>query len=142
MNNEQHSIFYNAMMTGLFVGIIDTLICLTYDIGYRDLTGYLPSAIINVSSIIFAVNLILLLAGIIYYVFLRVFKKGDGWYLAAMLLLTAFLTWRSVEIVRFNDSRLDGGFRGLLSGIVLILGISAACLPFLFRNKKFMDHVI
>ena len=28
MNNERYSIFFKAMMTGLFVGIIDTLICL------------------------------------------------------------------------------------------------------------------
>ena len=141
MNNEQHSLFFNCMMTGLFVGIIDTLICLVYNIGYRNLTGYLPSMIINVSSLIFAVNLILLLTGMVYYVFLRAFRKGDGLYLAAILLLTAFLTWRSVEIVRFNDLR-DNGFRGLLTGLVLIMGVSSACLPILIHNKKFLEHII
>jgi hypothetical protein len=142
MNNEHQSIFFKAMMTGLFVGIIDTLICLTYNIAYRSLTGYAPSSIINVSSLIFAVILILLLVGIAYYAFLRVSGKGDVLYLVAILLLTVFLTWKSVKLVRFNDSRLDNGFRGLLTGIVLILGIGAACLPFLYRNKNFMEHII
>jgi hypothetical protein len=142
MNNEQDSLFFNCMMTGLFVGIIDTLICLAYNIGYRNLTGYFPSMIINVSSLIFAVNLILLPTGMVYYVFLRAFRKGNGLYLAAILLLTGFLTWRSVEIVRFNDLRLDNGFRGLLTGIVLIMGISSACLPILIHNKKFLEHII
>jgi hypothetical protein len=85
MNSQQHPSFFNATMTGLFVGIIDTLICLSYNIGYRNFTGYMPSAIINVSSLIFAVNLIL---------------------------------------------------------FVLILGVSAACVPFLYRSKKFLEHVI
>ena len=131
-----------AMMTGLFVGIIDTLICLFYNIGYRSYTGYTPSAIINVSSIIFVINLILLLLGMAYYGFLRASAMGTGLYLAVILLLTAFLTWKSAALIRFNDVRLDNGFRGLLIGIVLILGVSAAFVPFLYRNKKFLEHVI
>jgi len=142
MNSQQHPSFFNAMMTGLFVGIIDTLICLSYSIGYRNYTGYLPSAIINVSSLIFAVNLILLLLGIAYYGFLRASGIGTGLYLAVILVLTAFLTWKTAELIRFNDARLDNGFRGLLIGIILILGVSAACLPFLYRSKKFLDSVI
>ena len=142
MNNEQHSIFFNAMMTGLFIGIMDTLICLAYNIIYRNYTGYLPSAIINVSSLIFAVNLLLWVIGIFYYVFLRAFKKADSIYMAVILLITAFLTWKSLQIVRFSNDRLDSGFRGLLTGIVLILGISAVCLPLFYRNKKFLEKII
>jgi hypothetical protein len=142
MNNDQYSVFFKAMMTGLFIGIIDTLICLAYNIGYRDITGYLPSSLINVSSLIFAVNILLTVVGIVFYVFLRFFKKGAAVYTLVLLVLTAWLTWRSMEIVRFSDARLDGGFHGLLGGIVLILGISSASLPFFYHSKKFQEAII
>lgn len=142
MKNEQQPAFFNAMMTGLFIGIIDTLICLGYDIGYRSYTGYFPAGFINVSSLIFMVNFLLLVAGLVYYVFLKSFKNGDGIFLALILLLTAWLTWQSVEVHRFDDAKLNNGFHGLLGGIVLILGLSSACIPLLYHNKKFLDQVI
>lgn len=139
--HEHPSIFFQAMMTGLFVGIIDTLICLAFNIGYRYETGYFPSEFINVSSLIFMVNLTMLVVGLIYFAFVR-FVGKDIVYLTVMLLLTAFLAWKSATVVRFGDSHMDSGFHGLLTGIVLILGISASCIPLLFRNRKFLDTVI
>jgi hypothetical protein len=142
MKNEQHSVFFNAMMTGLFIGIIDTLICLAYNIFYRSYTGYFPSELINVSSIIFMVNLLLLVIGLLFYVFHKVLKGGDVLFLVFILLLTGLLTWKLFGSHRFDDVRLDSGFHGLLGGILLILGLSSACLPFLYHNKKFLDQVI
>src|SRR5579863_360404 len=142
MNNERYSIFFRAMMTGLFVGIIDTLICLAYNIGYRNYTGYLPSSLINVSSLIFAVNLLLLIIGIIYFFFLRTFKMGDVLFEVAAIAITVWLIYKTAGLQRFDDPKLDSGFRGLLGGIVVILGASTACIPFLFRSRRFMDAVI
>lgn len=142
MNNDQQSVFYRAMMTGLFVGIIDTVICLAYNIGYRNITGYTPSAMINVSSLIFAINLLLLVIGIFYFVFLRLFKKGDIIFIALFVSLTILLTWKAEGINLFPDSQVNSGFRGLLTGIILIVGLSASCLPFLFHSRKFEEHVL
>ena len=142
MNNDQPSVFYRAMMTGLFVGIIDTVICLAYNIGYRDITGYTPSAMINVSSLIFAVNLLLLVIGIVYFIFLRAFKKGDFIFAAVFAGLTILLIWKAEGIHLFPDSQVNSGFRGLLAGIILIVGLSASCLPFLFHSPKFAEHVL
>jgi hypothetical protein len=142
MNNERYSIFFKAMMTGLFVGIIDTVICLVFNIIYRNATGYLPSSLINVSSLIFVVNLLLLVIGIVYYFFLQAFKRGDILFEVVAIALTAWLIWKTAGLTRFGDPRLDSGFRGLLGGIILILGASAACIPFLFRSRRFVDAVI
>jgi hypothetical protein len=142
MKNDQSSIFFKALMTGLFVGIIDTLICLAYNIAYRNASGYLPSTLINVSSLIFVVNLLLTVIGVIFYLFLRVFRKGGGVFFIVMVLLTAFLYWKTSGIHRFADDKENSGFKGLLDGILLILGISAACIPFLYRSRKFVDAVI
>jgi hypothetical protein len=142
MNNEPYSIFFKAMMTGLFVGIIDTLICLIYNIAYRDITGYLPSSLINVSSLIFLVNILLLVLGIAFYFFLRASRRGDILFEVATIALTAWLVWKTTGLTRFGDPRLDSEFRGLLGGIILILGVSAACIPLLYRSRRFVDAVI
>ncbi len=142
MNNERNSIFFRAMMTGLFVGIIDTLICLIYNIAYRDVTGYLPSSLINVSSLIFLVNILLFVVGIAFFFFLRASKRGDLVFEVTVIALTAWLVWKTTGLTRFGDAKLDGGFRGLLGGIILILGVSAACIPLLYRSRRFVDAVI
>jgi len=142
MNNDKYSAFFKAMMTGLFIGIIDTVICLAYNIGYRSETGYIPSEIINVSSLIFAINLLLTIAGILFFFFHRFIRGGDVVYTIFVLALTIWLAAKSFTSVRFGDARLDSGWHGLMGGIVLICGISAACLPLLYRSEKFQDAVI
>jgi hypothetical protein len=142
MNNDRYSIFFKAMMTGLFVGIIDTVICLGYNIGYRSYTGYLPSSLINVSSLIFVVNLLLLILGIIFFLFLRAFKRGDVVFEIAAVVLTVWLIWKTAGLTRFGDPKLDSGFRGLLGGILVILGASTACIPLLYRSRRFVEAVI
>jgi hypothetical protein len=142
MNNDKYSTFFKAMMTGLFIGIIDTIICLAYNIGFRSETGYIPSEIINVSSLIFAVCLLLTLAGIVYFFFIRFIRGGDIVYSIFLLALTIWLAFKTFSSVRFGDARLDSGWHGLMGGVVLICGISATCLPFLYRSNKFQDAVI
>src|SRR5215813_13519891 len=110
MNNERYSIFFKAMMTGLFVGLIDTLICLVYNIAYRDATGYIPSSLINVSSIIFAVNLLLLVIGIVYYFFLSAFRRGDVIFEVVAIAVTVWLICKTTGLTRFEDAKLDSGF--------------------------------
>jgi hypothetical protein len=142
MKNEQNTVFYNAMMTGLFVGIMDTVIILTYNVFYRNYTGYFPSEVINVSSIIFMVNLLLLLIGLLFYIFHKNLKGGDGIFLVFILVITALLAWKLFGSHRFPDARINQGYHGLLGGIIIIMGISAACIPLLFNNKKFLDACI
>ena len=142
MNNDKYSAFFKAMMTGLFIGIIDTVICLAYNIGYRSETGYIPSEIINVSSLIFGVNLLLTIVGILFFFFHRYIRGGDLVYTIVFLVLTIWLALKTFSSVRFGDTRLDSGWHGLMGGVVLICGISSICLPLLFRSEKFQDAVI
>ena len=142
MNNDRSSAFFKAMMTGLFIGIVDTIICLAYNIGFRDATGYLPSTIVNVSSLIFAVNILLTIIGIVYYFFIRFIRNADIVYGIVLLALTAWLTWKTVNAIRFGDPHLDSGWHGLMGGIVLIVGLSSAALPLLYHSRKFQDAVI
>lgn len=134
--------FYQAMMTGLFVGFVSTLICLIYNIIFRSSTKFDLSDIINVSSLIFTINLAFVIVGIIYYVLLQSFKKADIIFIVLFVLLTLFLVWQTELVHRSDDPLLNTEFRNLLLGIVLILGVSSICVPILFRSSKFREAVL
>ena len=130
------------MMTGLFIGIIDTVICLFYNVFYRSYSGFFPSELINVSSIIFVVNLLLLILGLVFFLFIKSFKGGAGAFGILMLVVTIFLAYKVFSGHPYGEARMDSGYHGLYGGILIILGVSAACIPILYNNKKFLDKVI
>lgn len=139
----QLSPFVKAILTALFVGIIDSVVCLTYNIVYRDFTGFTPSVLINVSSLIFVLNLLFLVIGFIYFFFLKTFKKGDLVFIGVFVLFTIFCLLAGAGVNRSANTEINRQFRGLLSGIIIIVGISASFLvPVLFHSKKFERTVL
>lgn len=142
MDYEFHqSPFSKAVLTAVFVGFFATIVCLIYNIIFRESTGYQPADYINVSSLIFAINLIFLVIGILYFVFLRSFKKGEVVFEILFALLTIFCAWRAANAHMINP-KLTSEFRTLLIGTIVIMGIGTVLIPFLFRNKKFIDAVL
>jgi len=142
MTNEHENIFTKAIMTGLFIGVIDTLICLAYNIGYRNFSGYTPSALINVSSLIFGVYLLLLVTGMLYFVFIRLFGKKDFVFIAVFAALTIFLIWKADTGHRFADLVVNKEWKGLILGVIAILGFSASALPLFFHSRFFEKYVL
>ena len=143
MNNDPNNTpFGKAILTGLLAGMGATLACFVFEIIYRMITGYGPSEFINVSSIIFIVNLLLLTAGIIFYYFRMLFKKGNLIFILMAALLTVFCIWKAEGFQRFTDRELSREFSQLLSGTLLITGICAMLIPMLFGNKKVNDFII
>jgi len=137
------STFYKAMITGFFVGFCATVLCLAYNIIFRDTTKFPLSSIINVSSLIFSINILFPIIGMIYYGFITVFKKADAAFVLVFLSLTIFFVWRTEVVHRTDDQVLNIEFRNLLLGIVLILGIGAVIfIPLLYNNKKFSETVL
>jgi len=135
--------FYRALMTGFSVGFMATIVCLVYNIVYRNSTGFPLNFFINVSSLIFFVNILFPVIGVIYYGFISAFKRADIFFTVVFILLTAFFIWRTELIRRTGDHLLNIEFRNLLLGIVIILGISASIfIPLLYHNKKFTDAVL
>lgn len=136
------SLFSKATLTGVFVGFCTTIICLIFNIIYRDSTGFVPQDFINVSSLIFAINLLFLIVGMLYSVFLS-FKKGDTIFMIAFALLTIFCIWRTMAGHRFANSHLNTEFKDLLLGMLIIVGIAASfVIPYLYHNKNFERNVL
>jgi hypothetical protein len=144
MENEfKTSIFYRAFMTSVFVGIFATLLTMVYDLIFVEYMGFPLSAIINVASLIFAVNLVFLVVGLFYYYFISSFRKGDIVYMIVFVLLTLFCIWKAEAVHRSDDAAVNLQFRHLLSGIIIIMGILAVfVVPFLYHNKSFEKHVV
>lgn len=137
------SLFTRAMLTGLFVGIIATVFCLFYDVIFRESTRFSLGPLINVSTLIFAVNLLFFVIGIVYYGFLKAFKKGDVFFIIAFALLTIFCIWKAEGVHRSDDQLLNSEFKELLLGVIIILGVAASfAIPYLFHNKKFEENVL
>lgn len=144
MKNEQSmgGVFTSALLTGVFAGFAGTIICLIYNIVYRDDTGFLPSTIINVSSLIFAVNILFVFIGMLYFLCLRYLPKGDVFFEGIAILLTVVLLLMTAGAHRSDNAVVNHQFKGLMSGVVIILGICTVAMPVLYHNKGFRDHVI
>jgi len=134
--------FTKAMLTGLFAGIITTLICMGYDLAFRESISFSPSIIINVASLIFVINLLFLVIGIIYYGFLKL-KKGEFLYIIVFLSLTVLLAFMANNAHRSDIGIINTRFHQLLVPIVVVIGLGASIgIPFLWHSKKFEEYVI
>ena len=135
-------LFTSTLLTGVFAGFVGTVVCLAFNIIYRDDTGFLPSAIINVSSLIFAVNILFVFIGLIYFLCLRYLPRGDVFFEGLFILLTVVLLLMTAGAHRSDDAVVNHQFKGLMSGVIIILGICSAAMPVMYHNKSFREHVI
>ncbi|RYD86524.1 MAG: hypothetical protein EOP50_22265 [Sphingobacteriales bacterium] len=134
---------YRSLMTGLFAGLCATLACLLFNLVFRTETHFRPTAIINIATLAFAVNLLFPVLGLIYNAFRKASRNGRLVYSIVFLLLTALCVWRAEAATRGANPLEVSEFRTLLVGVILILGVCAALLlPFLYHNRSFEEHVV
>ena len=130
-------------MTALFVGIMDTVICLIFNVVYRDGGIYFSNDLINVSTLIFGILIIFSLIGIVYMVLVNTLEKGAIIFMGLFLLLTVAGLWGAGSAQISPDMAENERFRGLLKGILWIMGVSAvAGIPLLRKSKKFEEAVL
>jgi len=127
--------FEKSVMAGLFAGITATVLALIYNAYFRGYTNFSMSMIINVSSIIFALTILLTIAGIIFYEFHHFIKRGTLIFRVAALLVTAVLLFGVQYVQRTSNPVEAGQFRELLIGIIAITGFCTVfLLPFLYKH--------
>lgn len=143
MNYEYHqSPLSKAILTSVFMGFFSTLVCLLYNIVFRERTGYRPADFINVSSLIFVVNLIFLIIGLLYFVFLKFGKRGNTVFEIVFGALIVFCVCRAAHVQMQHNATLTLEFRTLLIGTIVIIGIGIELVPLFFHNKKFEDAIL
>ena len=130
-------------MTAVFIGIVDTVLCLAFNIMYRSFNGFPLSAMFNVSNLIFGVMLLFMVIGVLYFVFIKMLKKGDILFMVVFTALTILSIWKGEGVQRSPDPLINTQFHGMLLGMLLIVGLSASfALPYLYHSKKFEEHVL
>ncbi len=137
MDNKTQDVnnpFTRAFMAGLFTGLIATVTSLVYNLFYRSITAFSLSSLINVSTIIFVVPFVLMLAGLIYYL-LSKYKPGTIIYTAVLILLTVLAVYFNSGFHRSADPLLAEQFRKLLLGIIIISGLSSFFIPYLATHE-------
>jgi hypothetical protein len=135
--------FSKVILTAVFIGIMGTLATMAYDLYFVQELHFPLSEIINVASIIFAVNLTFFAIGFIFYGLTSAFKKGEIVFIVLFLVLTILGAWKAYDIHRTDDAVVNAQFHSLLSGIIVIVGVLATVLlPVLFHNRKFQENFI
>jgi hypothetical protein len=121
-----------TLLTGVFAGIIATLVNLVFDYFYRDFVKFYPSEFINVSSIIFATMLLFTVAGIIYFLLSKFIRHGNIVYIVIFCALTVFCFITGMHVHRSSNPLISQEFKGLLLGTIALTGLLAAFLiPYL-----------
>jgi hypothetical protein len=70
-------------------------------------------------------------------------EKGTIFFVGLFLLLTIVGLWGAGSVQSSPDVYENERFRGLLKGIIWIMGVSAViCIPLLRKNKKFEEAVL
>ena len=139
----EKTIFYRAFMTCVFTGLIGTFLCMLFDLSFVGLTNFPISSIINVSTLIFAINIAFLVIGAVYYWSVKYGRGAEFIYSGLFVLITIFMLLKISVFQRTSDMVINMQFRWLSSGIILILGtLSAIAVPLLYRSRKFDEYVL
>ncbi|MEP6750820.1 MAG: hypothetical protein ABJB86_24005 [Bacteroidota bacterium] len=139
----EKTVFYRSFMTCVFAGLIGTLICMIFDLTFVQIMKFPLSSIVNVSTLIFAINIVFLFIGVLYYGLLTSSRYGEAVYVSILILITGFLLWKIQGFQRTDNPAINIKFRWLSSGIIVILGtLASIAVPVLYRNKKFDEYIL
>ena len=139
---EQRTPLSKALMTGLFTGLVATIVSLFYNIIFRFSTGFPLSEIINVSSIIFVINLIFVFIGLFYFLIHKISTRGNLIYLVLTVIIMIIVLWLTAGMQGSENARYAHEFKGLLTGLVIIMSINALLIPFLISKKWFEEFFL
>jgi hypothetical protein len=122
-----------ALLTGILVSLADE----GYNFAYRAITGFTPSEIINVSSLIFGTLTIFMVLGVLYFMLSKLGKRTDVLYIAITLILTVIGFIIGTGVQRSSDPHISELFRWLFLGIELMIGLSAEFLiPYFVKHYR------
>jgi hypothetical protein len=137
--------FVKAFMTGLAVGIADTILCLAFNLLWRKegAVGFFSSDFISVSSIIFGINILFIVIGVVYFGFLQARMTGEVLFSVIFVALTVIGVIAAIHAHRSADPGQNARFHVLLTGMIVICGISAAIgVPLLYHSRKFGQYIL
>ena len=142
-NKSSFDASYRAFMTALFVGVADALLCLIYNVIYRNGRPYFSSEIINVSYIIFGIVFLFAMIGLVYLFAQRLFRQGNLVFMFFMIIVST-LAILAIHSGNFSSNPVEcQSLRAEATGIAVIVGFSAtAGIPLLHGSHAFELYVV
>ena len=105
-----------AICAGTFTGFVATIVNLAYDFFFRHITGFSPSEIVNVSSIIFGTMIVSVIAGFIYSALGKAASGVSVPYIILFAIITAVCLFLDFTANHSSNMLL------LLFGLILLTG--------------------
>jgi len=127
--------FSRALLAGALTGLVATVVNLIYNLVFRSITRFMPDEEFNFFSITLASMIVLVLIGILFFVFLKYINSTAFFILLVILIIgciciTAFSHMNAGESAFYGD-------HGLVAGFILLSGILAlTLLPYLYLHPK------
>ncbi len=126
-----------GLLGGILCGIITAVIVALYVYFYRTDTNLEKFAVLGPTIIFTGVPLLLVIAGVVYYLFVHYFAKGETLYVILFSVLTIVNILLILNLTPVGKESLLSIPHGILFGTVLITGLSACIfLPYLVHHPK------
>lgn len=130
-----HSSFSKSVLAGTFAGILAVCLCLIFNGFFREFGNVNFSELINVSTIIFALIILLAVVGLFYNVLVSKFAAGNIIYIVIAAIVFGLLTVGCFHVQRSPDAAMNLRYQYLLMGITIITGLCAVvAIPFFYKK--------
>ena len=126
--------FSKALLAGALTGLIATVVNLVYNVIFRSITQYIPDEEFNFLSITLLSFIVLILIGMLYFLF----AKYSNAKIFDIILIVLMLGCVAVTIFfhTANEPMLYGN-HGLIAGFIIISGLLAVTLlPYLYNHPR------
>ena len=132
--------FSKALLAATLTGLIAAMANIIYNLIFRSITRYVPDEEFNFFSITLAAVLILIITGLMFFLFLK-YLSIKAFIITLIIVMIACVMIACVCITAFlhanpNESAFYGN-HGLIAGFILISGLLAlTALPYLYNHPK------
>ena len=129
-----------SILSGLFAGIVGTVVNLIFSFVFRRITNTVTFNILDVSTTIFGTIILLLVCGVFFYFFVHYLKKGINLYRIIVFLVTAVIVYAALQYHAEPGYSITSNFRILFLGTQIIIGgLAAFLIPYLFRHDSIIS---
>lgn len=132
--------FSKSILAGLFSGIVATVTNLVFTVAYRSITQFYEFNAIDITTIVFGTILLSLACGVMFYFFVHYLNKGITFYRIMVLIVTIAIVYIGINLRYLIQDVIPDEFRVLVIGTqVIIGGLAAFLIPYLFRHEKLIS---
>ncbi len=129
-----------SVLSGLYSGIVATVINMIFVFIYRWLTLFQDFNGIDVTVIVFGTLLLSLSCGVVFYLFVHYLKKGIPVYRVAVFVVTLLIIFFGLYLRRSVEGEVPVEFRVIVIITQIIIGgLAAFLIPYLFKHDKLIS---